>query len=371
VADRYLDAVGEELRMARRHLGARRAVTQLHWGGGSPTFLSPEQIRRLWSLIGEQFEVRKEAEISFEANPVTTTSAQLTTLRELGFNRLSIGVQDFNPEVQRAINRYQTLERTREVFAEARALGFSGINFDLVYGLPHQTAESWEDTLARLLELRPHRMAVFAFAFLPEAIPHQRKLKVEAMPRGPDKLRLMRRTYETTLEAGYLPVGMDHFALPDDPLARAEAEGTLGRGFQGYTVQSAPDLLGVGVSSISDLGGAYAQNAKSLPDYEALAKEGKPATERGLVLSPDDRRRRRIITDLMCRFEADLADHADLLEGALPALRPMEADGLLALDLDRRRVRVTPLGRWFVRNAAMAFDAYLTRPLGVRFSQTV
>lgn len=371
VADRYLDAVGEELRMVRQHLGMRRQVTQLHWGGGSPTFLSEEQIRRLWSLIAEQFDVAPDAEVSIEANPVTTTSGQLATLRALGFNRLSIGVQDFDPKVQRVINRYQTFERTREVFDAAAALGFSGINLDLVYGLPHQTAQSWEQTLQLLLQLQPHRLAVFGFAFLPSAIPHQRKLPLEAMPRGPAKLALMRRTYEAALGAGYVPVGMDHFALPGDPLARAEAEGTLGRGFQGYTVKAAPEVIGVGVSAISDAGGAYAQNTKSLEEYQALVTFGRLATERGLVLSGDDLARRRIIHDLMCRFRADVSAHRDALEQARPALQPLVEDGLVEVDAGAAEVRVTPMGRWFVRNAAMAFDAYLPRTAQVVFSQTV
>jgi len=370
-ADRYLDAVGQELRTVRRHLGARRSVSQLHWGGGSPTFLSEAQIRRLWSLITAELDVRPDAEVSIEANPVTTTPGQLATLRELGFNRLSIGVQDFEPKVQRAINRYQTFERTREVFDAAVALGFPGINLDLVYGLPHQTAESWEQTLAMLLQLQPQRLAVFAFAFLPAAIPHQRKLPVSAMPRGPAKLSLMRRTYEAALGAGYVPVGMDHFALPGDPLARAEAAGTLGRGFQGYTVRGAPEVIGVGVSAISDAGGAYAQNAKSLPQYESLVRSGQLATERGLLLSADDLSRRRIIHDLMCRFRADLSGHRDALEQALPSLQPLLEDGLVEVDEAAAEVRVTPMGRWFVRNAAMAFDAYLPRTAAVTFSQTV
>ena len=371
VADRYVDAVGEELRMVAQHLGRRRAVTQLHWGGGSPTFLSEAQIRRLWGLITGQFDVRPGAEVSIEANPVTTTSGQLAALRELGFNRLSIGVQDFDPKVQRTINRHQTFERTREVFDAAAALGFSGINLDLVYGLPHQTAESWERTLALLLQLQPQRLAVFGFAFLPSAIPHQRKLPVEAMPRGPAKLALMRRAYEAALGAGYVPVGMDHFALPGDPLARAEAEGTLGRSFQGYTVRAAPEVIGVGVSAISDAGGAYAQNAKSLPEYQSRVASGQLATERGLVLSGDDLARRRIIHDLMCRFRADVSAHRDALEQALPSLRPLVDDGLVEVDPGAGQVRITPLGRWFVRNAAMAFDAYLPRTAAVAFSQTV
>ncbi|HVE82582.1 MAG TPA: oxygen-independent coproporphyrinogen III oxidase [Myxococcales bacterium] len=371
VADRYLDAVGEELRMVRQHLGARRRVTQLHWGGGSPTFLSEEQIRRLWSLISNQFEVTQDAEISFEANPVTTTASQLAALRELGFNRISIGVQDFDPQVQRAINRHQTLELTRETFAAAQELGFSGINVDLVYGLPHQTAQSWERTLEKLLELRPHRLAAFAFAFLPSALPHQRKLPVSRMPRGPEKLHLMRRTFEATLGAGYVPVGMDHFALPEDPLARALRQGTLGRGFQGYTVTAAPDLIGVGVSAISDVAGAYAQNAKSLQQYQAQVVSGRLSTDRGLLLGEDDLRRREIIAGLMCRFRADLSGHRALLDGALPALEPLAADGLVEVDRDRAVVQVTPLGRWFVRNAAMAFDAYLSPAQRAAFSQTV
>ncbi len=370
-ADRYLDQVSRELDLVAVRLGSRAQVSQLHWGGGTPTFLDERQLERLWKLLSGHFQVTADAEVSVELNPAVTSDAQLAQLRQLGFNRLSMGVQDFDPDVQRAINRVQTAEQTQSLLTEARRLGFGGVNFDLIYGLPHQREETWAQTLATVLAMRPDRFAVYAFAYLPEAMVHQRKIPVAAMPSGPSKLALLRQATRAMHEAGYRAIGMDHFALPDDELSVAQGKRTLWRNFQGYTVRSALDVVSFGASAISDLAGAFAQNASDLPDYTRALEEGRLATARGLLLTPDDRRRRALITQLMCNFWVDLGgDGASYFAAELEALRPMEADGLVRLS--GTELTVLPLGRFFVRNVAMVFDAHLEEARRrVVFSKTV
>jgi oxygen-independent coproporphyrinogen-3 oxidase len=303
---------------------------------------------------------------------VVTRPEQLALLARAGFNRLSMGVQDFDPAVQRAVNRIQSVEETRAMVVEARALGFQSVNFDLIYGLPRQTPDSWQRTLEQVVALRPDRIAAFSFAYVPEAKPHQRRLPAADIPHGRAKLELFLLAHRTLAGAGYRAIGMDHFALEGDELARAQDRGELWRDFQGYTTQRATDTVAFGVTGISDVGGAYAQSIRSLHDYEQRVTADRLPTVRGLELTADDLTRRRLITELMCNFRVDLGDGAATSFAAeLPALRALERDGLI--HLRGTRIDVTPLGRLFVRNVAMALDAHLAQPRDDKrlFSRTV
>ena len=368
--DRYLDQLVHELDLVVERLGSRRTLSQVHWGGGTPTFLSEAQLERLWTELTRRFTPLPDAEIAIEAHPAVTSPEQLKLLRQLGFNRVSMGLQDFNPRVQHATNRLQTPEQTRALLERARELGFSGVNFDLIYGLPHQEPEGWARTLSQVLEMRPDRLAVYSFAFMPEVLKHQRRMPAEAIPTGRAKLELFRAAYATFVQAGYRPIGMDHFAVPEDELARAQEQRKLGRNFQGYTVKSAMDVVALGCTGISDVAGAYFQNVRQLPRYAVNIKQGHLATERGIYLSEDDKRRRVVITQLMCNFWVDLGPDATrdfALE--LERLRAYEEDGLVVRT--GTQLELTPLGRLFVRNVAMVFDAYLGWGEKPRFSQTV
>lgn len=369
-AEPYLAALDTEMELVSGLLGERRRVSQLHWGGGTPTFLDEDQLRRLWSSITRRFELTPDAEVSVETNPATTSLEQLALLRELGFNRLSIGVQDLDPQVQAAVNRVQPLERIREFIEYARGLGFQSVNFDLIYGLPHQTPRSWARTLDEVLAMRPDRAAVYGLAYVPELRPHQRKMPEQAIPRGREKLDLFRQATRAFVSAGYETIGMDHFAAPGDELAVARREGRLWRNFQGYTVQSATETVAFGVTAIGDIGGGYAQNVRSLARYYEHLGAGRLATERGCRLDAEDRERRRMITQLMCNLELDLGPDAESrFAYELEALGPAVADGLA--EVEGSVVRVTPLGRFFLRNVAMPFDTYLRDGAGGHFSRTV
>jgi oxygen-independent coproporphyrinogen-3 oxidase len=369
-ADRYLDHLALEMDLAVERLGARRAVSQIHWGGGTPTFLTEAQLERLWTELTRRFQVTADAEVAIEVHPALTTPGQLTLLRQLGFNRVSMGLQDFDPAVQQATNRIQTFEQTRALLEHARALGFSGVNFDLIYGLPHQNAESWARTLAQVLELRPDRLAVYSFAFMPQVLKHQKRMPADAIPTGRTKLDLFRAAYGAFVGAGYQPIGMDHFAVPEDELALAQRKRTLGRNFQGYTVKWAADVVALGSTGISDVGGAYAQNVRALPYYYEKVRAGQFATERGFRLSEDDKRRRAVISQLMCNFWVDLGEEGrSYFAPELERLRAFEDDGLVVRT--DTQLELTPLGRLFVRNVAMVFDAYLARAAQPRFSRTV
>ena len=368
-ADRYLDAVERELETVALRLPRRRTLSQIHWGGGTPTFLDRAQLARLWWAITARFTVLPDAEVSAEVNPEVTSLDQLTLLRELGFNRLSLGVQDVDPAVQAAIRRNQPLEVTSHMLDHARSLGFRGINFDLIYGLPLQTPASWARTLQQILTLRPDRAAVYGFAFLPDMKPHQKRLAVYGIPSGAKKLQLFRQAYEAFTGAGYRPIGMDHFALPDDELAGAQARRALARNFQGYTVQAATEVIAVGATGISDIGGLFAQNIHGIPQYETTALEGKLCAERGFILSAEDKRRRDVISQVMCNFFVDLGEDApEHFAAELVQLQELERQGLL--QLDGARVELTDLGRIFVRNVASVFDQYLPGQ-GAQFSRAV
>lgn len=368
--ERYLDVVKQEIALVAERLGPRRRVTRLHWGGGTPTTLDEGQLERLYRMLTDHFRLEPDAELALEIDPVVTSPGQMETLAALGFRRLSMGVQDFDPSVQQAICRTQSVEETRAHLDKARALGFESVNFDLIYGLPRQTPESWARTLDQVAELRPDRIAIFSFAYVPEVKPQQRRLGVFGLPSPTEKLALFRVAHARMEAAGYRAIGMDHFALPDDELARADANGTLWRDFQGYTVQRGAETVAFGVSGIGYVGGAYAQNVKSIGDHREAVLAGRLPIERGIVLSDDDRLRRELITAIMCRFAVELPAGHDF-SAELARLRPLADDGLVRLA--QNRVEVTHEGRLFVRNVAMAFDAYYnargtSRP---RFSRVI
>ncbi|NTX33466.1 oxygen-independent coproporphyrinogen III oxidase [Myxococcus sp. CA033] len=369
-ADRYLDHLVMELDLVTARLGARRSLSQIHWGGGTPTFLTEPQLARLWTELTRRFVPLPDAEVAIEVHPSVTTAGQLTLLRSLGFNRLSMGLQDFDPRVQEVTNRLQTPERTRALLEHARALGFTGVNFDLIYGLPYQEPEGWARTLETVLEMRPDRLAVYSFAFMPDVLKHQKRMPAEALPTAPVKLELFRSAYAAFVGAGYQAIGMDHFAVPEDELARALSERRLGRNFQGYTVKAASDVVALGSTGISDVGGAYAQNIRPLPAYYERVSRGRLATERGLLLTEDDRKRRAVITQLMCNAWVDLGeDGVRDFAPELERLRRFEEDGLVVRS--GTQLELTALGRLFVRNVAMVFDARLARAERPRFSRTV
>lgn len=357
-ADAYLGSLVREMDAVAQLLGDRRTVSQIHWGGGTPTFLEERQIESLWSAITRRFRVLPDAEVAVEIDPKVTTRSQLKLLRSLGFNRMSMGVQDLDPVVQEAISRIQTQEETRDMLEGARELGFRGINFDLIYGLPRQTAASWTRTIAQVLEMAPDRVAAYAFAHVPDLRPNQKRLPLAELPRGADKLELFRIAWEAFTGAGYRPIGMDHFARPDDELAEAQARRALTRNFQGYSVRAAADVVAFGVSAISDVGGVYAQNTHSIARYKNSIADDELATERGFACTPDDVRRRAIITQLMCNFHVDLGTRAaEEFGGELARMHELEVEGLVSVQ--GSEIEVTPLGRIFVRNVASIFDAYL------------
>lgn len=366
-ADAYLEALIREMDLVAARLGERRSVSQIHWGGGTPTFLEEDQIEALWTAICKRFHVLPDAEAAIEIDPKVTTTSQLSVLRSLGFNRMSMGVQDLDPSVQEAISRIQSVEATRTMLETARNLGFRGINFDLIYGLPRQTKESWSRTLAQVLALAPDRVAAYAFAYVPDARPNQRRLPQAQIPRGTDKLDLFRLTWEAFVNAGYQQIGMDHFSRPDDELSLAQKDRTLTRNFQGYSVRAATDVVAFGVSAIADVSGLYAQNTHSIARYKEAVEAGKLATERGFHCSAEDVRRRAIINQLMCNFHLELARPEDYPD-ELRRLRDLAREGLV--EVDGGTVSVTPLGRIFVRNVAAVFDGYLD-PAQTFFSRAV
>lgn len=368
----YLEHLEREIRSLGDRVGDRRSVTWVHLGGGTPTYLHPEELERLFGLIRESFPFEASPEISIEIDPRVTTPAHLESLARVGCNRLSLGVQDFSAEVQEAIGRRQSFEQTREIQSRALDLGLESINLDLVYGLPRQTPESLERTLDLLLDLAPSRLAFYSYAHLPAARRNQRSIDSATVPGGVERLRLFLLASERLRGAGYEPIGMDHFALPLDPLAHAARSGELGRSFMGYTPHGELEILGLGPSSISSLEGGYFQNHKKLGPWYRDLREGLLPVERGVPLTPDDRRRRWIIHQLLGYFEVTSRRHhlvhgIDLWEGLAGerlALEPLEERGLV--EVSDSRVRVTERGRLFVRHVASAFDAHLASSPSIR-----
>ncbi|GGI81079.1 coproporphyrinogen-III oxidase [Shewanella gelidii] len=362
-ADQYIEYLTSEI-VKRAPLFKNYQVTQMHWGGGTPTFLSPEQILTLSALIKEHFNFAEEGEYSIEVDPREIELTMLDTLKEAGFNRVSIGVQDFNKEVQVAVNREQDEQFIFDLMARAKALGFVSTNIDLIYGLPHQTPETFATTMQRVLDLDPDRLSVFNYAHLPARFAAQRKIKDEHLPSPKQKLDMLHQTIETLTGAGYQYIGMDHFAKPDDELSRLQNEGKLHRNFQGYTTQEECDLLGLGVSSISQIGDCYAQNQKDIrPYYEAIDAQGH-ALWKGCGLNRDDEIRRVVIKQIICHFELDMADiesklginFEEYFAEDLKLLQTFVDDGLV--DITDRKMTISTTGRLLIRNICICFDVY-------------
>jgi len=378
VADRYLDYVDKELAMAAEALGPRRGVAQMHWGGGTPTHLSTAQMARLLGAVRAHFDVAPDAELAIEVDPRVTTREQLAYLRGEGFNRISMGVQDLDPDVQCEIHRNQTEADTRQMHRWCRELEFHSVNMDLVYGLPGQQPVRWHETLRKIVEMAPDRLAVYSYAYLPERLRNQKRIDPARLPMGHAKYELLAAARETFTASGYWAIGMDHFALPGDELAVASRERRLYRNFMGYTVTYAPDMLGFGTSAIGEVGGAFAQNEKKLSRYYRALDAGEFATMSGCVLSEDDRIRAWVIRQITCNFYLDFAelqgkfgvDFDAYFAGEAPEIAALEADGFLVREPGA--LRLLPLGHVFVRNVAMVFDAYLPATTAkAGFSRTV
>lgn len=360
----YLDALEVEMRLVGGLLGTRQTISHLHFGGGTPTFMLDSEFARLFDLIDRHFVRAADGEYSIEVDPRTVDPARLRVLRAFGLNRISLGIQDFDPEVQRAVNRIQPYEDTIELIDAAREQGFGSINVDLIYGLPKQTPEGFARTLDLTIAARPDRVALYHYAHLPQLFKPQRRIHDADLPDAAVRATLFDLAVERFGAAGYTHLGLDHFARADDELAIAQREGRLHRNFQGYCSHDSGDILAFGVSAIASVGDVYAQNDKSLAGYYARLAEGALPTVRGIRLDADDRLRRDAIQSLMCEFRLDcraLAERhrvpGDYLDEALEALRPMCEAG--AIRIDENRVEVLPRGRLLVRAVAMAFDRYL------------
>jgi len=360
----YLAALKREIEHVSGMVSKNRHTIQFHWGGGTPTYLSPAQMEDLFGYTRERFSFAPDAEIGIEVDPRVTSLAHLETLRRLGFNRLSMGVQDFEPKVQETIHRVQPYEMTRDLIAAARNLDFQSISIDLIYGLPYQTAATFSKTIDQVLVISPDRIAMFSYAHVPW-LKKQQGSFASHLPEGAEKFQIFRTGLEKFLAGGYLYIGMDHFARPSDELAIAQQNRTLHRNFQGYTTKAGADLYGMGVSAISSVGEAYAQNRREVPAYQTAVSERGLATMRGYRLSADDVIRRAVIGRLLCHtvipkreveqeFSIDLDEY---FETELAKLEDSAADGLVTLA--HGEIRVTPLGRIFIRNVAMVFDRYL------------
>jgi oxygen-independent coproporphyrinogen III oxidase len=375
----YVDHLLKEMESLRDRFPEKRRIRQLHFGGGTPNFLLDVEFEAIWKAITENFTFEPEAEAAIEIDPVSTRPNQLAFLRELGFNRLSLGVQDFDERVQQAINRLQSRELTRSQLEQARSLGFQGINFDLIYGLPYQTVESFSQTLETVITMRPDRLAVYNFGYLPERMPHQRKIKPETLPDTATKLALLQLSIQRLTEAGYRYIGMDHFALPNDELAIALDQKRLYRNFMGYTPKSGVDLYGIGMTAISEFGPYFVQNAKTLDDYQRQVAKNGLAGCRGMRLSRDDLMRKWTIIRLICHFQLSFSDFQrqfrtdfqTYFDKELQDLRSLEIDGLL--EIHPNRLAVVGHGQILVRNICMVFDAYLNRAgvPPVRYSKTI
>ncbi len=361
----YLHYLRKEVELHTEHLGRGQAVSQLHLGGGTPTFMSDGELHQLMAMLRQHFDFVPGGEYSVEVDPRTVNEQRLAVLSELGFNRLSLGVQDFDPEVQKAVHRIQPAEQVFALVETSRRLGFESVNVDLIYGLPLQTPESFDRTLAQVNRLRPDRIALYAYAHLPERFKPQRRIHVGDLPSGADKVAMLSRSLDALTDAGYVYIGMDHFALPDDALAVAKRQGRLHRNFQGYSTQADCDLIALGVSSIGRIGSTYSQNAKTLEEYADLLDQGHFPVVRGLALTRDDLIRRSVIMALMCQghlqYEslnlAWLIDCKTLFARELVQLEELQAQGLV--QLSDTGIQVTAMGWFFVRGVAMVFDRYV------------
>jgi oxygen-independent coproporphyrinogen III oxidase len=373
----YVEHLEKEMQLAAQLLNPKRKAVQLHFGGGTPTFSLPDEIRRLGDLIHSHFTFADDIEAGVEIDPRRLTREHLVALRDVGFNRASMGVQDNDPVVQKAVHRIQPFEMTKQSVEWLREIGFHSINIDLIYGLPHQTPATFAKTLDEILSLQPDRFAVFNYAHVPWMKPAQKILKTETLPTPETKLELLKLTIERLTSEGYVYIGMDHFARAGDELAVAQRQRTLQRNFQGYSTRGGADIYAFGMSSISQAEGFYWQNHKELPDYYRSIDEGKLPLHKGYVMTAEDKIRRTTIMRLMCDLGLDYAamsmllglDFAQHFAMEIESLDDMEADGLLVKTLEG--ILVTDLGRLLIRNIAMRFDAYASTRKENRFSRTI
>ncbi|MDE1463940.1 oxygen-independent coproporphyrinogen III oxidase [Spartinivicinus poritis] len=363
----YLTVLEKEIQLISQQLDCKPVVEQLHWGGGTPTFLTHEQTAQLFKLLEQHFQLVDDidGDYSIEIDPREADWPTMGLLRSLGFNRISLGIQDFNPVVQKAVNRVQSEAETEAIFEAARALLFKSINVDLIYGLPFQTTTSFLETLDKVIALSPDRLSIFNYAHLPHRFKPQRRIKPNDLPSATEKLSILQHSIDRLQAAGYHYIGMDHFALPDDKLAIAQAKGELHRNFQGYTTHGHCDLIGLGVSSISQIGDVYCQNHTALDDYIQSIENNQLPIKRGFRLNQDDLLRRSIIQQLICHFQVDLAEYCQPLginwhvyfREEIMQLMPMLEDGLITLA--DSKLTITNNGRLLARNICMVFDRYL------------
>ncbi|PKO24886.1 MAG: oxygen-independent coproporphyrinogen III oxidase [Betaproteobacteria bacterium HGW-Betaproteobacteria-8] len=377
-AAEYLRYLSREVDLYIAKLGTGQTISQLHLGGGTPTFFSDDELAELMAMLRRNFTLVPGGEYSIEIDPRTVTEKRLAHLAEIGFNRLSFGVQDFDLEVQKAVHRVQPAEQVFELVAAARKLGFESVNIDLIYGLPMQTAESFQRTLEQVASLRPDRIALYAYAHLPERFKPQRRINEAELPTAAAKLSMLSNAIAAFLGNGYVYVGMDHFALPEDALAIAKRQGRLHRNFQGYSTQPDCDQISLGVSAIGRVGATYSQNTKTLEDYYDRLDQGRLPIVRGLPLTRDDLVRRAVIMSLMCQGQilyesinlAYLIDFKKYFEPELAKLEQLARDGLI--EIDETGIQVTGTGWFFVRGVAMVFDRYLQADRNrARFSKII
>ncbi|WP_129775264.1 oxygen-independent coproporphyrinogen III oxidase [Peristeroidobacter soli] len=378
-AEQYLQRLRREIELQGALFERRRNVRQMHFGGGTPTYLTMAQLGGVFDHLGNHFSIDRSErrEFSIEIDPRTLDANTLPALAGLGFNRLSLGVQDFDPRVQQAVNREQSPEQIAECMAQARALNYRSVSFDLIYGLPLQTVQSFGQTLDTVIGMRPDRIAAYGYAHMPRLFKAQRAIHAGQLPDSETRMQLLELTVERLTDAGYVYIGMDHFALPDDDLARAMRDGSLHRNFQGYSTHGDCDLIGLGVSSIGAVGNSYSQNRKDLSGYYAALDQGRLPVDRGIALSVDDVLRREIIQRLMCKGELPLReiearyalDFSSYFAGERVALSALAEDGLITSDADT--INVTERGRALLRTIAMVFDAYLPRAASTHFSKVI
>lgn len=378
-AQPYLDAVYKELALQGELFKATRIVRQLHWGGGTPTFISHEQMTELMQQTRRHFTLLDDdsGEYSIELDPREVNSGSINLLRKLGFNRISLGVQDFNPKVQQAVNRIQSYKETRDVILAARKNRFHSISLDLIYGLPFQTVQSFSETVDKVLELEPDRLSVFNYAHLPEMFKTQRQINSNDLPSAEDKLIILHNITNKLIDAGYEYIGMDHFAKPTDELAIAQKERKLYRNFQGYSTNSDCDLVALGITSIGKVADSYSQNIKTIKEYTDVIESGHLPVYRGIALSQDDILRREVINQLICHFELSFKDiektfdidFSDYFSEELIQIKEMESDSLL--ELSANKINVLPEGKLLIRNICMVFDSYLKTNKSQRFSKVI
>jgi len=378
-ADVYLDYLEKEMAMVSKLYDKNRIVAQMHFGGGTPTFLTDAQFERMMALINKNFSLiqTEKRDYSIEIDPRSVTKESMKNLASYGFNRFSLGVQDVNPVVQKAVNRVQPTEMTAEIIQACRDVNALSVSVDLIYGLPFQTMESFSQTIDAVVEMSPDRLSVFNYAHLPHLFAPQKRIDINDLPKAEEKLAILQMSIEKLTQAGYVYIGMDHFAKPEDELALAQANGTLQRNFQGYTTHAELDLVALGVSSISSVNHSFSQNVKSTQQYYAILDNDKLPIYRGYLLNEDDKIRKTVIQKLACQFALDFTSienqfdivFKDYFTEEIQELRLMQTDKLLSLD--DKSIEVSGAGRLLIRNICMVFDFYLKSQKGQRFSKVI